>query len=217
MNLRRRSATLSVMERSDDSNATRALADELVAVRCQLGERAAFDLLLERWHAPLSAYVARLAGDDEAAREVVQDTWVRVLRGIGRLSDPAKIGTWLFGIARRALMDRLRTQYGEPARSSVEVEALVADEDDAAAERELDLRDDVAALRAELAELPFVEREVLTLFYLGELSLTEVAAVLEVPQGTVKSRLFRARRMLARALDRRVLAQGRNPTVGDTR
>jgi len=210
------------MGRGDESSAARALADELVAVRCQLGERPAFDLLLERWHAPLAAYVTRLAGDDEVARDVVQDTWVRVLRGIGRLSDPAKIGAWLFGIARRALMDRLRARYGEPPRASVEVDALSADEDDAAAERELELCDDVAALRAELAELPFAEREVLTLFYLGELSLAEVAAVLEVPQGTVKSRLFRARRMLAQALDRRALdrrapAQGRTRIEGDTR
>ena len=203
------------MGRGDESSAARALADELVAVRCQLGERAAFDLLLERWHGPLAAYAARLAGDEEAACEVVQDTWLRVLRGIGRLSDPAKIGAWLFGIARRALMDRLRAQYGAPPRSGVEVDALSTDGDDAA--DELELRDDVAALHMELAELPFAEREVLTLFYLGELSLAEVAAVLEVPQGTVKSRLFRARHMLAHALERRSPAQERNRAESETR
>jgi RNA polymerase sigma factor (sigma-70 family) len=205
------------MGRGDESSAVRALADELVAVRCQLGERAAFDLLLERWHGPLAAYVARLAGDDEAAREVVQDIWVRVLRGIGRLSDPAKIGAWLFGIARRALMDRLRAQYGALPISGAEVDSLAADEDEHGVARELDARDDVAALRAELAELPFAEREVLTLFYLGELPLAEVAAVLEVPQGTVKSRLFRARRMLARALERGASAQGARGITGDYR
>jgi len=106
----------------DEPSAARALADQLVAVRCQLGERAAFDLLLERWHGPLAAYVARLAGDDEAALQVVQDTWVRVLRGIGRLSDPAKIGAWLLGIARRALMDRLRAQYGSLPLSGADVD-----------------------------------------------------------------------------------------------
>jgi RNA polymerase sigma-70 factor (ECF subfamily) len=205
------------MRRGDESSAVRALADELVAVRCQLGERAAFDLLLERWHGPLAAYVARLAGDDEAAREVVQDTWLRVLRGIGRLNDPAKIGAWLFGIARRALMDRLRAQYGALPSSGAEVDSLATDEDEHDTARELDLCDDVAALRTELAELPFAEREVLTLFYLGELPLAEVAAVLEVPQGTVKSRLFRARNMLARALERGASAQRARGITGDDR
>ena len=74
VNPRRRSATLSVMDEATN-RARRAPADELVAARCQLGERLVFDLLLERWHAPLAAYVTRLAGDDEVARDVGQDTW----------------------------------------------------------------------------------------------------------------------------------------------
>lgn len=180
------------------ASAERAAADELVAVRCQLGERAAFDELIERWHAPLAAYLARLAGDDEAAREVVQDTWVRVLRGISRLRDTSKIGAWLFGVARRALIDGLRARSGELPRCDADVGALSADDGD---DLEFELRLDLAGLHREVAALPFVEREVLTLFYLCELSLAEVAGTLEVPIGTVKSRLFRARRMLGRALE----------------
>lgn len=71
-------------------------------------------------------------------------------------------------------------------------------------------------MRTALAEPPFAEREVLTLFYLGELALAEVALLLDVPQGTVKSRLFRARRMLARALERGSSAQGARGFTGDT-
>jgi RNA polymerase sigma factor (sigma-70 family) len=61
--------------------------------------------------------------------------------------------------------------------------------------------EELAAMERELARLPVIEREVLTLFYLRELSLTEVADVLGVPIGTVKSRLLRARRQLRRELD----------------
>ncbi len=75
--------------------------DEWLAVRCQLGERAAFDELIERYQGPLWRYVRRVAPDEDAAREVTQDAWLRVIRGIGRLRDPARLRPWLFGIARR--------------------------------------------------------------------------------------------------------------------
>ena len=168
--------------------------DELLVVRCQLGERQAFDELIDRWHAPLWKYARRLSGSDDAAHEVAQDVWLRVLRGIHRLRDGARLRAWLFGIARRALMDRLRAQYAAPAVADVDVATIAADDDPA-------LADDLEALQQELERLPVIEREVLTLFYLKELSLAEIADVLGVPAGTVKSRLFRARRLLRAEMD----------------
>src|SRR5215207_4493533 len=88
--------------------------DELLVVRCQLGEREAFDELIDQWHARLWQYARRLAGSDEAADDAVQDVWLRVLRGIAQLRDSTKLRAWLFGIARRVLMDRLRQQYAAP-------------------------------------------------------------------------------------------------------
>jgi RNA polymerase sigma-70 factor (ECF subfamily) len=168
-------------------------ADELLALRCQLGEAGAFDDLVGRWHQPLWRYVRRLTGDEDAAAETVQDVWLRVLRAIARLRDPARLRAWLFGIARRAVMDRLREQYAV-AQAGAELDAsgldVVAEEEDA------DLEAELAQMRRELLRLPVLEREALTLFYLDELSLAEIAAVLAVPVGTVKSRLFRARRAL---------------------
>jgi len=168
--------------------------DEWLVVRCQLGERPAFDELIERWHDPLWRYARRLTGDDEAAQDVMQDVWLRVIRGIVRLRDGSKLGAWLFGIARRVLMDRLRAQYAAPPMSDLDVTAL------AAGDAALDLEEEIAAMEHQLARLPLIEREVLTLFYLQELSLGDVAAVLDVPAGTVKSRLFRARQLLRREL-----------------
>jgi RNA polymerase sigma factor (sigma-70 family) len=169
--------------------------DELLVIRCQLGERPAFDELVERWHGPVWKYVRRMAGGDDAAWDVAQDVWLRVLRGIGRLRDGTRLRPWLFGIARRALMDRLRHQYATPVDSDVDLSALPADVCSDQPEEELE------AMERGLASLPVIEREVLMLFYLRELSLTEVADVLGVPIGTVKSRLFRARRQLRRGLD----------------
>jgi RNA polymerase sigma factor (sigma-70 family) len=164
--------------------------DELLAVRCQLGEPAAFDDLIARWHGPLWTYTRRLVGHDDAAQEVVQDVWIRVIRGLPRLRDGSKLRSWLFGIARRTLMDCLREEYARPAEPDIDVNEIPAEPFTETAE------EDLAELERGLARLPLVEREVLTLFYLEELSLNDVAEALKVPVGTVKSRLFRARRML---------------------
>jgi RNA polymerase sigma factor (sigma-70 family) len=165
-------------------------ADELLAIRCQLGERAAFDALIARWHEPLWRYLRRVANADDTASDLAQDTWLRVLRGIAGLREPARLRPWLFGIARRVAMDRLRFEYVRRGAEEIELDELPGN--DPAPEPEVD----AATLDTALAAVPFAEREMLTLFYLRELSLAEIAALLALPLGTVKSRLHRARQEL---------------------
>ncbi|WPB79128.1 sigma-70 family RNA polymerase sigma factor [Archangium violaceum] len=174
-----------------------ALVDELLVVRCQLGERPAFDALVARWRQPLWRYARNLAGNDAAADDAAQDIWVRVLRGIGALRDAARLRSWLFGIAHRVMMDRLREHYARPESVDIEAEDLPADDGNA-----LELELELASMLDELARLPLVENEVLTLFYLRELSLDDIAQALGIPPGTVKSRLHRARKMLRQQLQR---------------
>jgi RNA polymerase sigma-70 factor (ECF subfamily) len=180
--------------------------DAWLAVRCQLGEREAFDALIDRWHGPLWTYARRLTGSDDAAHEVAQDAWLRILRGLPGLRDATRLRPWLFGITRRTLMDRLRGQYAAPCPSDVDPDTLPTDDSGVFSGSGVDSGVvsgsgvDEAGLLAGLAGLPVVEREVLTLFYLEELSLAEVAELVEVPVGTVKSRLHRARRMLRQAI-----------------
>ena len=171
--------------------------DELLTIRCQLGEPAAFDDLIARWHGPLWSFIRRLVGHDDAAREIFQDVWVRVIRGIPQLRDGSKLRAWLFGIARRTLMDRLRDEYARCPAVDVDVDEIAAD---ASAVEDAE---DLQALERGLVDLPIIEREVLTLFYLHELSLNEVADALKVPVGTIKSRLFRAKRLLRQAMTAR--------------
>jgi RNA polymerase sigma-70 factor (ECF subfamily) len=173
--------------------------DEWLVVRCQLGEPEAFDALIARWYPPLWLYIRRMAGNDDDARDLTQELWLRVLRGLGRLRDASRLRAWLFGIARRLLMDRLRDKYAASLAADVDVATLAAAELDT-----LDREADIASLEAALDALPPVEREVLTLFYLRDLSLAELADTLGVPVGTVKSRLFRARAMLRAAMPERM-------------
>jgi RNA polymerase sigma-70 factor (ECF subfamily) len=176
--------------------------DEQLAIRCLLGEATAFDEQIARWHPAVWRYTRQMAGADDVADDLAQETWLRVVRGLPRLEDPARIRQWIFGIARRVLMDRLRAQYAAPAVADVELDSLeTAPPDD-------DLRERLDELEAALATLPAVERDVLALFYLDELSLADIASIAAVPVGTVKSRLFRARQLLRAAMNRHPQTKG---------
>jgi RNA polymerase sigma factor (sigma-70 family) len=175
---------------SDRRLADQLLADQLLVVRCQLGERAAFDDLIRRWSGPLHRYALKLTNDPVLAGDLTQDIWLRVIQGLGKLREAAQFRAWLFAIAHRTFMDRLRAHYATPVDTGMALDDFVAAEDIAAdpiMER---------ALATGMATLPLIEREVVTLFYLEELSLAEIAQVLSIPSGTVKSRLFRARTLL---------------------
>lgn len=173
-------------------------SDEEIVIRCQLGERDAFDMLAVRWAGPLSAYARRMTRDEDVARELTQDIWLRLLRSLPRLREPSRFRSWLFGIAHRAFADTLRRRYATTYHLDEGTPppiGMAAADDDAA------LHADLHQIEQALTDLPPVEREVLTLFYLHDLSIDEVAMSLSVPVGTVKSRLHRARRLLRRTFD----------------
>jgi RNA polymerase sigma-70 factor (ECF subfamily) len=103
----------------------------------------------------------------------------------------------MFGIARRVMMDRLRQKYKQEALFENALDDLKAN---AGEGDEQDRRDDIENVLEKLENLPLSQRELLTLYYLDELSIDGVAQVLGIPVGTVKSRLFHARRILKQSL-----------------
>ncbi|GAA2849637.1 RNA polymerase sigma factor [Actinoplanes cyaneus] len=175
--------------------------EELLVVRCQLGERDAFAALVRAWHPAVERYVARMLGGPDD--DVTQEVWLAIIRGLPRLRQPDRFAPWLFVIARRAVMNRLRDAYATPEQALDDTaggdvadgDATGGDAADAVADREL--------VAGALAALPVREREVLLLFHLEDLSLQACAQICGVPVGTVKSRLNRARRLLRRELARK--------------
>ena len=174
--------------------------DELLVIRCQLGEPEALDALVLRWHTPLSRYIRGLLPADNLADDVTQEVWLAVLRGLSRLREPSALAPWIFGIARRTVMTRLRAKYA--ASAEVPVESLDDLEGNDAGDPYGTDTVEWSRVEQQLARLPVTEREVLVLFYLKEMSLQDIAAVLVVPLGTVKSRLHRARKQLRELLEK---------------
>lgn len=167
---------------------------ELLVVRCQLGEREAFTELVEVWHGPLWRYLRGMVESAALADDLAQEAWVGVVRGLPRLRQPERFVPWLFTIGRRVVLDHLRQAYSARQLTAADesVEAAEAADDGDFPGGVLDRME----IQSGLGKLPPKEREVLILFHLEDLPLAACATVLDVPPGTVKSRLSRARRML---------------------
>ncbi len=173
--------------------------DELLVLRCQDGESAAFEELVRRWQERLWRYSRRLVDDSEAAWDVVQEAWMAIVRGIGRLDDPARFQPWAYRVVTHKCADwTRRTARRRRLTEEVSHQPL---EPAAPAEAE---EDEIARLRRAIAGLPAERRALLTLHYLEGIGIAEIAVVLGIPQGTVKSRLFHARNALKTSLERSV-------------
>jgi RNA polymerase sigma-70 factor (ECF subfamily) len=88
------------------------MSDELLVVRCQVGERKAFTELVQGWHPRVERYVGRMLGGPDD--DVVQEIWLAVVKGPPRLRRPDRFAPWFFTVARRAVMNRLREAYTRP-------------------------------------------------------------------------------------------------------
>jgi RNA polymerase sigma factor (sigma-70 family) len=150
----------------------------------RLGRQQDFTALVRLTGQRLLAHARRLTDDSETAHDVVQETWAAIARGLTGLRDDRAFIPWAMAIttriAARDLHRRIRAReaVADYARQKAEPEASPPD------------------LRDAIAELPTNQRAVLALFYLDGLSVAEVATVLEIPPGTVKTRLMHARNHL---------------------
>ena len=168
--------------------------DSMLVVRCQLGDRAAWETLVHRWHPRLWRFIFGMLGNHAVSEDVLQNVWLRIVRSLVRLREPDRLSAWMYGVARNVIADRLREQYRRPEPKEF-TDAIVESD----ASEILEITD---SLKQALDCLHPANREVVVLYYLEEKSLDEVAAVCLIPPGTVKSRLHRSRRLLREKLER---------------
>jgi len=150
---------------------------ESLVLRAQSGDRGAFDALLRTIDADLLRYVRRLVSNDPAVEDVVQDTLIQIVRKIGWLRDPALFRPWCFRIASRAAFRSVRR---EPRHQELG-EVVTVDEALDPWQRE--------RLLGALPRISAASRAVILLHYFEEMTISDVAAVLALSPGTVKSRL----------------------------
>ena len=134
--------------------------------------------------------------DREAAEDVTQEVFIKVWRALPRYDGRASMSTWIYTIARNASLSALRSRRPQSSLSDAEVMEAVEGVDPAPS---ADVGADRAAILRLVDQLPVKQRQVIMLFYMEEQSHEEVAAMLAMPVGTVKTLLHRARARLSAA------------------
>ncbi len=185
------------------TDSSEAILDELLALRCRRGDAEAWRAVVRRFERRLLYFVRRLVDSERDAYDVLQQTWMSAWTSLPRLEEPRALRVWLYRIARNEAVTHLR-RMGKRV-DFVDPDALNAVPDDASgAPGDDDWPADTAEeVHEALGRLSLPHREVLTRHFLEDASEEEIAAVLKVPPGTVKSRLHYARRALRTALEGR--------------
>ncbi len=170
-----------------------ALDDRDLVSRCLAGEPEAFEPLVTRYHRLLFTIALRMIGDEEEAKDAVQNAFLRAYRHLASYEPDHKFFSWIYRILVNECLNVRRARRGREPLDP----ATPGGDDPAERLRRVELR---ARVQAALLELRERDRQVVVLRHFGDLSYEEIAETIGVPVKTVKSRLYAARQRLGRQL-----------------
>jgi RNA polymerase sigma-70 factor (ECF subfamily) len=171
--------------------------ERIAVVRAQSGDRGAFGQLVARYEGRLMYYVHRLIDDREQSRDILQEIWLEVFRTLATLHSPAAFRVWLYRIAHNRAMTHLRRHGAEfRAREQLAVESNAGE-----SWNELDELENAELVHFALAKLSAAHREIMTLRFIEDMDIRDMARVVDCSEGTAKSRLHYAKAELRRIID----------------
>lgn len=185
-------------------------SDAYLVERSLDGDIAGFEKLVTRYQNKIMGYVGRMTnGDREEAEDITQEAFIKAYRNLDSFRGQASFSTWLYKIATNLCIDRARTRKRRP-QQAYSLDEPFDKEEDSGGREIADLRfepskgverDELRTLvRETVAEMPEKQRQVLIMCDLQGMAYENIAEVLAIPLGTVKSRIFHARADLARRL-----------------
>lgn len=178
------------------------ISDEELAKLMQQGKQESLDILVARYHKRIFSYIYRMCGDYHAAKDISQEVLIKVCRNIGKYDENYRFSTWIYAIASNACKDYLKSAY---ARKFVPVEQEPLKNmmvEYSTPEVFLQKEEEKERITDALGHLREIYREVLILRFYEGMKLNEIAKLLMVPQGTVKSRLFNGLQQLKKIIGR---------------
>lgn len=178
----------------------KSLTDVELIAKAIRGREDGFEELVRRYQRPITGYVYRMLNDYDASLDVTQEVFIKVYNSLERYSSDYKFSTWLYRIAHNAAIDYMR-------RNSHNSQSLEAQNADGSYQLQIESKNPTPEQERERTEwrneidavvkcLPTAYRELILLRHSQDLSYDEIAEITELPLGTVKNRLFRAREMM---------------------
>ena len=174
-----------------------ATSDEALIGRIATGDKVAMQVLFARHHVRVYRFVLRLVRDQTQAEDLISEVFLDVWRQAGKFEARSAVSTWLLAIARYKALSALRRRPDEALDE--ETAAAIEDPGDDP-ETALEKKDKGEILRKCLTALSPEHREIIDLVYYHEKSVEEVAEIVRIPENTVKTRMFYARKRLAELL-----------------
>jgi RNA polymerase sigma-70 factor (ECF subfamily) len=178
--------------------------DQEIIESIRRGHLRGFGALVDRHKERAMTLALRIVGEREDAEEVVQDAFLRAFRNLEQFRGESRFSTWFYRILYNACMARVtrRPKRGEPVNYGDEAIEMI-ESDEPSVQHALENEEEQAVLQEEITRLPETFRTALTLFYVQELSYDDMASILQMPLGTVKTNLSRGRLLLRkRVLER---------------
>jgi len=166
------------------------LALEILVLRAATHDREAITKLAERFDAPMRYYIRRLLGRDERVPDVAQEVWLGVIRQLPRLRNPSSFIPWFYRIARNAAIQQIRGASRVRLLATEDVPEVAVEAEDTFSS------EDAVAVHQAMDRLSEEHREVLTLRFIEDQSYEQIASIIGCSVGTVRSRLFYAKRAL---------------------
>lgn len=170
---------------------------EFTAAGARNGDRRSFDLLYRQWQPKLTRFAVRLTRNPDAVVDIMQDSWVAIAKGLPRLNHTARFKAWAYRIVSNKCRDWIRREQARRRLADQVEESHIQSPPGSDPTSEA-----VSAIRRALRFLPEEQRTILMLFYIEEWSVRQIAALFRIPEGTVKSRLYHARKTLKGVLEK---------------
>jgi RNA polymerase sigma-70 factor (ECF subfamily) len=180
-------------------------SDEVLIGRIADGDRLAMQVLFARHHVRVYRFILRLVRNDATAEDLVSEVFLDVWRQAGKFEGRSAASTWMLSIARFKALSALRRR-GEQELDDAMAENIVDDADDP--QTSLEKKDTGAVLRQAIDALSAEHREIVDLVYYHEKSVEEVAQIVGIPEATVKTRMFYARKKLGEHLKQQGFDRG---------
>jgi RNA polymerase sigma-70 factor (ECF subfamily) len=180
-------------------------SDEVLIARIAGGDRLAMQVLFARHHVRVYRFVLRLVRNEATAEDLISEVFLDVWRQAGKFEGRSAVSTWMLSIARFKALSTLRRK----PEQELDEEAAEQIEDHADnPEVALTKKDKAAVLRQALSKLSAEHREIVDLVYYHEKSVEEVAGIVGIPEATVKTRMFYARKKLSELLKKQGIDRG---------